>query len=89
VLRDRPPAHLPSLYASLAGKASVHFDQLGGSVEDPGRLAPAGRYSLSENPYGARGPNGVFFQGSIELFGAVLGVSRWNSLPSGNVYEDL
>jgi hypothetical protein len=32
VLRDRPPtrAMLPSLYASLAGKASVHLRQLGG-----------------------------------------------------------
>jgi hypothetical protein len=34
VLRDRPPtrAMLPSLYASLAGKANVHLRQPGGSA---------------------------------------------------------
>jgi len=45
--------------------------QPAGSVEDPGRLAPAGRYSHLENLYGALGPNGVFFQGSIELLGGL------------------
>jgi hypothetical protein len=67
-----PPAGAgnPSLSLRLlAGKTSIHFRELGGPVEDPGRLAPAGRYSPSENLYGALGPNGVFFQGSIELLG--------------------
>ena len=75
-MRDRPPsgALLPLLYASLAGKTSVYFGQLGGSAEGPGRLAlaehpggAAGRHSLPENPYGARGPKRVWFQGSTEL----------------------
>ena len=50
--------------------------QLAGSVEDPGRLAPAGRYSHSENLYGALGPNGVLFQGSTELLGGCDDLQR-------------
>jgi hypothetical protein len=46
---SRPPtqAYLPSLYASLAGKTSVHFAQLGGSAPAScwaarGEVAPRG-----------------------------------------------
>ena len=69
-----PPAVAgnPSLTLQmLEGKRSFRFPQLGGSAEDPGRLAPAGRYSPSENLYGALGPNGVLFQGSTVLLGSV------------------